>query len=88
LSEGIARAYLDGEGPFPERLPWLILCGQFLEEFEIMVANWTEWATKVVTSWPDDIRQAPPALDVLEAQARRAERRRPSPATRTDSPSR
>jgi DNA-binding PadR family transcriptional regulator len=70
-SAGISRAYLDGEGAFPERLPWLVLCGQFLEDFDLMVERWTEWATSVVESWPDDIRTATPELGVLEAQAAR-----------------
>lgn len=74
-SMGIARSYLDGKGAFPERLPWLVLCGQFLEEFDLMVERWTEWATTVVESWPDDVTQAEPALDVLEAQALRSEGR-------------
>ena len=57
-SAGIARGYLDGNGPFPQRLPWLVLCGQFLEELDIMVERWTDWATAVVEEWPDDITQA------------------------------
>jgi PadR family transcriptional regulator AphA len=32
-AEGISEGYLAGEGPFPDRLPWLILCGQLLQEF-------------------------------------------------------
>ena len=74
-SIGISKGYLDGEGPFPERLPWLVLCGQFLEEFDLMVEHWTEWAVDVVEAWPDDIAAAEPARDVLEAQARRSEAR-------------
>jgi PadR family transcriptional regulator AphA len=74
-SVGISRAYLDGRGAFPERLPWLVLCGQFLQEFDLMVERWTEWASKVVAAWPEDIAAAKPELDVLEAQARRAEER-------------
>jgi PadR family transcriptional regulator, regulatory protein AphA len=73
--EGISRAYLDGEGPFPERLPWLVLCGQFLQEFDTMVERWTEWAAAIVSTWPGDLTTAQPALDVLEAQARRASAR-------------
>ena len=85
-SIGIPRSYLDGEGAFPERLPWLVLCGQFLEEFDIMVERWTEWAASVVATWPDDIAAAEPELDVLEAQARRAEARptRTLPTPRND----
>jgi PadR family transcriptional regulator AphA len=76
-SVGIARAYLDGEGAFPERLPWIVLCGEFLEQFDIMVERWTDWATDVVAEWPDDITTAEPDLDVVRAQARRSEERRP-----------
>ena len=70
---GISRAYLDGQGPFPERLPWILLCGQFLEELLLAVERWAEWATAEVEQWPDDITQAEPAWDVLEAQAERNE---------------
>ena len=70
-SEGISEAYLEGAGPFPERLPWLVLCGQFLEEFDLAVERWTAWAKAEVERWPDDITQAEPAFDVLAAQARR-----------------
>ena len=70
---GLSRAYLDGEGPFPERLPWLVLCGQFLEEIHQAVERWVEWATTEVEGWPDDVSTAEPALDVLRAQAERNE---------------
>ncbi len=72
---GIPRAYLEGEGPFPERLPWLVLCGQFLEEIDLAVERWTDWATAVVEGWPDDIASAEPDGATLEAQARRNEAR-------------
>jgi DNA-binding PadR family transcriptional regulator len=72
-SVGISRGYLDHEGPFPERLPWLVLCGQFQEELRLAVERWTEWATAEVEHWPEDITQAEPAWDVLEAQAQRSE---------------
>jgi PadR family transcriptional regulator, regulatory protein AphA len=74
-SIGIPRSYLDGQGAFPERLPWLVLCGEFLEQFDLMVERWTDWATSVVETWPDDITEAQAELDVLEAQARRSETR-------------
>ena len=75
-SAGLSRAYLDGEGGFPERLPWLVLCGEFLQQFDIMVERWTDWATDVVATWPDNVTTAEPDLDVLRAQVRRAEERR------------
>ena len=68
-STRIPRAYLDGSGPFPERLPWLLLVGQFLTEFHLMVERWAEWATDIVEDWPDDITEAIPDWPTLEAQA-------------------
>jgi len=80
----IPRGYLRGEGPFPERLPWLILSGQFLKEFTLLVGRWAEWAAEVVEVWPDDIQAAEPDWATLEAMTvdadtylrRAAERRR------------
>ena len=89
----IPRGYLQGQGPFPERLPWLLLSGQFLKEFTLAVGRWAEWAADVVEDWPDDIRQAEPDWPTLEAMAvdadeylrRAAVRRRPQ-AERADGP--
>ena len=50
----IPRQYLQGQGPFPERLPWLILCGTFLTDYLLAVARWADWAAGVVAEWPDD----------------------------------
>jgi DNA-binding PadR family transcriptional regulator len=61
-----ARAYLEGEGAFPERAAINQLGGRFLTDFYAMVARWAEWATSVVEDWPDDPGQA--VLDV-DAQA-------------------
>lgn len=65
----LPREYLEGKGPFPERLPWLILCGQFLTEFELAVGRWADWAAEVVDAWPDDIREAEPDWGALENMA-------------------
>ncbi len=79
----ICREYLEGEGPFPERLPWLILAGRFLDEFDEAVLRWVEWAEAVVDKWPDDVRGAAPDWEALsdmaarnEAVLRRAQERR------------
>ena len=77
-SEGISRSYLDGEGEFPERLPWLILIGRFLEEMIDAVERWADWATATVEAWPDDLDRAEPDLAVLEAMAAKAETRQAS----------
>jgi DNA-binding PadR family transcriptional regulator len=65
-SARLPQAYLDGTGPFPERLPWLLLIGQFILDFELMVGKWAEWATEIVDGWPDEITDATPDLTVLE----------------------
>jgi PadR family transcriptional regulator AphA len=82
-SVAICRDYLEGRGPFPERLPWLIVTGQFLDSIDEAVLRWVEWAEAVVEEWPEDVRGAAPDWDTLtgmasrnEAVARRAEERR------------
>ncbi len=69
----ICREYLEGEGPFPERLPWLIVAGRFLDEFTHAVARWADWAEGVVAEWPDDLRSAQPDWAALEDMAARNE---------------
>jgi PadR family transcriptional regulator AphA len=69
----ICRGYLDGNGPFPDRLAWNILVGEFLSGFDDLVERWLDWATETVEGWPDDVRKAKPDLEVLERMARRSE---------------
>jgi PadR family transcriptional regulator, regulatory protein AphA len=69
----IPGEYLTGRGAFPERLPWLIVVGAFLDEFAAMVERWAAWAIDVVEAWPEDLSQAEPALDALERMASRAQ---------------
>lgn len=66
---GIPQEYLDGRGAYPERLPWLILVGRFLDDIEQTVDRWASWATEVVTAWPDDLSAAEPDRNALEAMA-------------------
>lgn len=61
-----ARAYLAGEGPFPERAALNQLPGRFLTDLYLAVARWVVWATEVVEAWPDDVREAP--YDVAAAE--------------------
>jgi PadR family transcriptional regulator, regulatory protein AphA len=67
------RAYLAGEGLFPERAALNQLSGQFLTEFYVMVARWVEWASGVVETWPDDVREAPFDLAAAEKAVALAE---------------
>jgi DNA-binding PadR family transcriptional regulator len=66
---GISREYLDGHGGYPERLPWLILVGRFIDDIEQTVDRWAEWAIGVVERWPDDMTRAEPDRDALVAMA-------------------
>ena len=68
-SARVPQAYLAGVGPFPERLPWLLLVGQFLIDFHLMVERWADWARDIVETWPDDLAEAEPDRNTLEAQA-------------------
>jgi PadR family transcriptional regulator AphA len=54
-----ARAYLAGQGPFPQRAALNQLPGRFLTEFYVTVARWVAWASVIVDTWPDDVRDAP-----------------------------
>ena len=63
----ISQGYLEGRGPFPERLPWLILAGGFLSEFLEAVERWAEWAHEIVERWPDDLSAAEPDWATLKA---------------------
>jgi DNA-binding PadR family transcriptional regulator len=68
-----ARAYLEGEGAFPERAAINQLGGRFLTDFYAMVAGWAEWATSVVEAWPDDPRAADLDVDAQAEAVRTAE---------------
>jgi DNA-binding PadR family transcriptional regulator len=61
-----ARAYLAGEGDFPQRAALNQLGGRFLTDFYVMVARWVEWASGIVEDWPDDVREAD--VDVSEQE--------------------
>jgi DNA-binding PadR family transcriptional regulator len=71
----ISRGYLDGEGQFPERLPWLILSGMFLDEYIETLERWANWAAGIVDQWPDDVRDAEPDPAVLQRMADQDEAR-------------
>jgi PadR family transcriptional regulator, regulatory protein AphA len=67
----IARSYIEGNGPFPDRAAVLVLTGRFLTNFADMVGEWAEWASTIIEDWPEDVRSAEPRWDVLADIARR-----------------
>jgi DNA-binding PadR family transcriptional regulator len=68
----VGERYLQGEGPFPERLPELQLTSRFITDFYLLVCNWAKWATSIVESWPEDPRQADHDPAVLAQTVNRA----------------
>jgi DNA-binding PadR family transcriptional regulator len=69
----VARAYVDGRGPFPERAALNQLVGVFLTNYYLTVAEWVDWASRVVEDWPDDPARAPFDVDAAKEAIRRAE---------------
>jgi PadR family transcriptional regulator, regulatory protein AphA len=69
----VARSYLDGTGPFPERAAQLTVTGAFLAEFAMTVDRWSGWALDIARAWPDDPSEATPDLAALRAVLRRLE---------------
>lgn len=55
FGEMIARQYLDGLGPFQERLPISGLMWRFLWDYHLAVLRWARWAQAEVHAWPDDL---------------------------------
>jgi PadR family transcriptional regulator, regulatory protein AphA len=66
FGEMIAQQYLDGRGPFQERLPFSGLMWRFLWDYHLAVLRWARWAHTEVEAWPADLTQ----LDVTAEFAR------------------
>jgi PadR family transcriptional regulator, regulatory protein AphA len=76
-----AEDYLATGGPFPERLPTIVLVGKFILEYLAFLERYARWAETQLETWPTDgtVLAAPVAWDVLhdavaDAHARRAAR--------------
>ena len=67
----VARSYLAGTGPFPERAAVISVVGRFHTDFADMVANWADWAAGVIDTWPDDPSRAQPDWETLKQIAQR-----------------
>jgi PadR family transcriptional regulator AphA len=67
----VARSYVAGKGPFPERAAVLSVVGRFLTDFADMVDEWADWATTTIEAWPDDPSQAEPDWTFMKRLARR-----------------
>ena len=63
FGEMIADAYLEGRGPFPERLPLSGLMWRFLWDYQVTVLRWARWAQAQVQAWPEDLTQLDAAAE-------------------------
>lgn len=50
---GIAKEYIDGVGPFPERVHVNALFWVLLDRWARLRADWAHWAAAEVATWPD-----------------------------------
>lgn len=62
---GIARQYVDGEGPFPQRVHLISLVGRFLAMQLQAADEWAAWAEDQVRQWGDVTE--PPEGDAARA---------------------
>jgi DNA-binding PadR family transcriptional regulator len=79
----VARSYLDGTGPFPERAAVLAVVGRLMTDFVDTIANWADWATSVLEEWPDSPADATPDWATFEKIAEHAGASGRSSAPRT-----
>jgi DNA-binding PadR family transcriptional regulator len=78
---GMARARLDGEGPFPERTAVGALAMRFVVDFHRLLEEWSIWAATQVATWEHpDGREWEGALEVMRdvAEGNPGRRRLPS----------
>lgn len=67
-AEEIIQGYVDGRGPFPERIHLIALTGKFNIGYVAMLESWADWAEDLVmTRWTDTTSPAgfPGAIEVF-----------------------
>jgi PadR family transcriptional regulator AphA len=68
-----AREYAAGQGPYQYRAAPPMLAGAFFTDFYAMVAQWADWATAQIETWPENPADAVADPAALEAIARKAD---------------
>ncbi len=74
-NQEVGGSYLTGEGPYPQRLPMLVLTGRFLDDYLEMVDRWASWADEIASTWPDRPAEATPDREALAETVRHAAER-------------
>ena len=59
LVTDVARAYLEGQGPYPERVHTISLVARFFADYYALLDSWAEWADGEIEAWGEIGR--PPA---------------------------
>jgi hypothetical protein len=54
----IALDYVEGRGPFPERTHVNVLHWVLLDQWAKVRAEWAQWASAIVATWPDSFGPA------------------------------
>ncbi|OLL77745.1 Transcriptional regulator, PadR family [Pseudonocardia sp. Ae168_Ps1] len=65
VDAAIARSYLEGDAPFPDRAGLNTLVGRYLSDMSAATERWADWAGEVVASWPDDLSDLPVETEAL-----------------------
>jgi PadR family transcriptional regulator, regulatory protein AphA len=63
----IVREYVEGRGPFRERLPMIMLAVTFVSGQADAMRGWAQWAEALVAGWPEDPAAWPADADLLAA---------------------
>lgn len=71
----VGSSYLAGTGPYPERLPVLVLTSRFLDDYLEMTERWAGWADGIAATWPDHPAEAPVDREALAETVRHAAQR-------------
>lgn len=63
----VIRSYVEGDGPFPQRLHIHALVSSFFVEYIALLERWSTWAEAEVEQWPDTTSPAafPGASDIM-----------------------
>jgi PadR family transcriptional regulator, regulatory protein AphA len=87
----VGTQVLTSGSAFPDRDAKNVLFGRFFSDFSNVIDDWAEWATDVVESWPEDMREAAVDTDAIRALINRDLQRQttstPSALRRRDSTS-
>jgi len=67
----VARSYVAGTAPFPERAAILAVVGRFHTDFADMINAWADWAATTIEAWPDQPSRAEPDWTFLKQLATR-----------------